>query len=309
MGLVATARTAGPYFAFLLCAALATQGRIAASAVKPPSPEVAFDVPPFPAEVARPFSFGLRSLVADITFLQAIQVYGERKGSNPYAEGIADDRRLARLLTYAVELDPQFRGAYRFTGNALIRHTSDGKAAGVFAAESILEKGIAARPDDWRIFFALGFIRTYYLNKKAEAAAHFAVAARLPGAPSYIPLLATRLAADTGDLSTAEQLAQAMASQATEEESKKEWDERLMDLAMERHLRAIEAAVKQFAARAGHPPRTVEELVAAGDLTRLPPEPRGGRYQLDAQGAPRSTVRERLKFRENHHNQSGLIPQ
>ena len=220
---MALLRKSGPLLALLVCAALAAQARVSARAAFPPSPEVVFDVPPFPAEVARPFSFGLRSLVADLAFLEAIQVYGGRKGSNPYAEGLLDDRRLARLLTYAVDLDPQFRGGYRFTGNALIRHTSDGKASGVFAAESILERGAKHRPDDWRIFFALGFIRTFYLNKKVEAAADFVAAAALPGAPAYIPLLATRLAADTGNLATAEQLAQAMASQATEEESKKEW--------------------------------------------------------------------------------------
>ncbi len=306
---MALLRKSGPLLALLVCAALAAQARVSARAAFPPSPEVVFDVPPFPAEVARPFSFGLRSLVADLAFLEAIQVYGGRKGSNPYAEGLLDDRRLARLLTYAVDLDPQFRGGYRFTGNALIRHTSDGKASGVFAAESILERGAKHRPDDWRIFFALGFIRTFYLNKKVEAAADFVAAAALPGAPAYIPLLATRLAADTGNLATAEQLAQAMASQATEEESKKEWDERLLDLAMERQLRAIETAEKTFSARTGRLPRTVEELVSAGDLPGVPQEPRGGRYQLDEKGAPRSTVRERLMFRENHQNQSGLIPQ
>jgi hypothetical protein len=270
---------------------------------------VAFDVPPFPSEVARPFSFGLRSLVADITFLEAIQVYGARKVGQSYAEGLAEDRRLARLLDYSTELDPQFRGAYRFGGNALIHATPDGKAAGVFAAEALLARGLVNRPDDWRIAFLLGFIRNYYLNKRAEAASHFAVAASLPGAPKYIPFLATRLAADVGDLGFAEQLAQVMLSQATEEATRHEWEDRLLDLAMERHLRAIEAALAKFAARTGHPPRHLQDLVAAGELAAIPAEPRGGAYELDEKGAPRSTVRERLRFHLNTHNQSGLIPQ
>jgi hypothetical protein len=298
-----------PVLTLLLCASLAAGGRSAASAVYPPPPEVTFDVPPFPAEVARPFSFGLRSLVADLTFLQAIQAHALRKGSNSYAEGVSQDRQLARLLTYSVDLDPQFRGAYRFTGNALIRHTSDGKAAGVFAAESILKRGVVNRPDDWRIHFALGFIQTFYLDKRAEAASHFEAAARLPGAPAYLSLLATRLLADAGNLSTAEELARAMASQATEEQSRKEWDDRLLDLIMERHLRAIDQAAAQFARDAGRPPRTVEELVAARLLPAVPEEPRGGRYEIDAGGAARSTVRERLRFHLNSHNQSGLVPQ
>ena len=296
-----------PLVSLALFGSVAAWGRIAASEVHPPSPEVAFDVPPFPAEVARPFSFGFRSLVADLTFLQAIQVYGGRKNSVTYQEGLSDDRRIARLLTYATDLDPEFRGAYRFVGNALIRHSLDGKAANVFATEAILQKGIVNRPDDWHIAFSLGFVRSYYLNKRAEAAANFAAAARLPEAPAYIPFLATRLAADAGDLSFAEQLAQAMASQATEEESRKEWEERLLDLAMEKQLRALESAAKKFEARTGRAPRTPAELVAAGELPSIPLEPHGGRYEFDDKGAARSTVHERLKVHANH--QSGLIPQ
>ena len=47
--------------------------------MRPPPEQAVFDIPAFPAEVARPFSFGLRSLVADLTFLEAIQIHGSFK--------------------------------------------------------------------------------------------------------------------------------------------------------------------------------------------------------------------------------------
>src|SRR5207237_7384361 len=91
------------------------------------SAEADYDIPPFPANVVRPFSFGLRSVVADLMFLEAIQVYGGRpKRARTAAEGAKSDRALNRLLVYAVDLDPQFLGAYLFAGNAMPRHTSDG---------------------------------------------------------------------------------------------------------------------------------------------------------------------------------------
>ena len=113
---------------------------------------------------------------------------------------MAADRALTRLLRYAVEMDPKYRLAYRFAGMALIRHTFDGKAFNVLAAEQILKQGARERPDDWQIPFNLGFIQSYYLGHMADAAASLALAARSPNAPGYLSFLSTRLAADAGNL-------------------------------------------------------------------------------------------------------------
>lgn len=293
--------------ALLLCAAAAAALRLSAQALRPPRPELEFDIPPFPIEVSRPLSFGLRSLVADLTFVEAIQVHGGRKTSIPLAAGRGEDRALARLLDYTVDLDPQFAGAYRFAATALPRHTTDGYAAGVISAEQILRKGVRERPDDWRIAFQLGFIQSFYLGKMRDAAEAMAHAAAAPDAPRYVGLLATRLAADAGNLQMGEQLAEAMALQANEESTREEWQQRILDLRMERDLREIEAAAARFAARAGHPPQSLDELVAARDLPPLQ-EPHGGRYVLQGLQA-HSTAAPRLRVRGRAGTQSGLIAQ
>jgi hypothetical protein len=283
--------------------------RIAADAHRPPPIELTFDVPPFPPEVARPFSFGLRSVVADFAFLEAIQVYGGRKPSVTLEAGAHEDRLLAKLLAYATDLDPRFRGAYRFAGDALPRHTTDGKAAGVFSAQLLLKKGVVERPDDWRIHFMLGFIDSYYLEQHEDAARQFADAARIDGSPGYLGLLATRLASHAGDLSFAEQLARTMLAETTEEQTRAEWEKRLLDIDMERRARLIDAAVERFQLRTGQLPATLEALVTAGDLSSIPPEPHGGSYFIDSTGVVRSTAGERLRVRNKAQNQSGLIPQ
>jgi hypothetical protein len=265
-----------------------------------------FDIPLLPADVSRPFSFGFRSLVADVTFLEAIQVYGGIKKAQTAADGAADDRALDRLLTYSTDLDPKFAGAYRFAGNAMPRHTADDKATNVLQAETILKKGSRERPDDWRIPFALGFIQSYYLGHYGEAAYNLAAAARTAGAPPYLGLLATRAAADAGQLDFAERMATVMASEANEESTREEWQKRLVDLRMERDLRGIEAAIARYRERSGAPPPSLEALVKSGLLNQIPAEPHGGRYQLDKNGEPRSNAAERLRIRGRRESTAGL---
>src|SRR5205823_1341713 len=135
--------------AMLVAATAAGLARLRAEELRPPPAELEFDVPPFPVEVARPFSFGFSSLAADLTFIEAIQIPGARKTSTTAADEAPRDRALARLLNYTVDMDPRFSGAYRYAGSALPRHTVDGRATGVLAAELILRKGVREVPEDW----------------------------------------------------------------------------------------------------------------------------------------------------------------
>ena len=292
--------------AVALCAATAAVLRPRAELLRSPPGASQFDVPAMPADVSRPFSFGFRSLLADLTFIEAIQVLGGIKKFRTAAEGAADDRILDRLLTYSTDLDPKFAGAYRFAGNAMPRHTLDEKVTNVLQAETILKKGARERPDDWRVPFELGFIQSYYLGRFDEAARNLAAAARAEGSPAYLGLLATRAAADAGDLDFADRMATVMAAEATEEAARTDWEKRLVDLRMERDLRGIEAAAARYQKRTGQKPPSLDALVKSGDLARIPPEPHGGRYQLGPDGAPRSTAAERLRISGRRGTTAGL---
>jgi hypothetical protein len=276
-----------------------------ADRLRPSSPATTFDVPPIPSEVARPLSFGFAALVADLSFLEAVQVHGGRRINLSEAAGAASDRALARLMRYAVEMDRKYRGAYRFAGMALIRHTTDGKAVNVLAAEQILQQGTRQRPDDWQIFFNLGFIQSYYLGHMAEAAANLAAAARLPGAPRYLGLLATRLAADAGDLRVARALAEEMVARASEESTRAEWEERLRDIETEERARFLDRAVARFRELQGREPISLQELVRTGVLRQIPPEPHGGIFAFE-DGAVISSHGPRLRVRGRQGTQAEL---
>jgi hypothetical protein len=277
-----------------LTASAAAMLRRSAELAAPAEAEVRLDVPPMPAQVAAPLAFGFRSLLADFTFLQSIQLLALRKADRLSLETLPLDRAMERLLTYAVEVDPKFGGAYRFAAAALPHETVDGKVMGAVAAAMLLEQGVRELPDQWRIGFLLGFIRGYYLGDYAGASKSMAQAARLPGSPRYLGLLATRLGAQGGELQLAVELAEGMLAQANEEQTRKQWEDRLKDLYMERDLRAIDAAVDRWHAEHGAPPPSIRALVASHFLQHDPVEPHGGRYVLDHGGHARSTAAERL---------------
>ena len=281
---------------------LAEQGRpqIAASA---------YAAPLFPPEVARPFSFGMRSFAADLSFLAAVQIHGGRKNNTTAAASLPEDLQLARLLDYTTELDPQFCGAYRYAGSAMPRHTLDGKATNVMATENLLRRGIGDCPDDWKVPFLLGFIESFYLGKMGDAAKAMSISAKHPDAPKYIGFLATRLAADAGSVDLGEKLALVMETEATEDSTRAAWHERLLDLKMERQLREIEAASARFKQRTGSAPQSIAALISAGDLAAAPVEPHGGSYKLLPSGEAASTAAPRLRVRGRVGTQSGLLAQ
>jgi hypothetical protein len=270
--------------------------RLSAQRRAPPATDSELDVPPIPGEVARALSFGFRSLLADFTVLEAIQVLPMRHGNmTPEIAGPLD-RQMVRLLEYSVELDPKFAGAYRFAGAALPHENLEGTTAyGVLDAVRILERGLRERPDDWQMGFLLGFLQSYYLRDFPAAARSFSAAAQQKGAPPYLGLLATRLAAQGGELQLATSLADAMLAVANEDATRKEWQDRVDALHMERDLRAIEDAARRYREARGVWPRSVAALVADGLLPRAPTEPHGGRYLIEADGQARSTAAERLR--------------
>jgi hypothetical protein len=282
--------------AFSFCVVAAVVLRLSAQARTPADVADELDVPPIPGEVAHALSFGFRSLLADFTLLEAIQVLPQRHGDMTPEIAGPIDRRLSRLLDYTVQIDPKFTGAYRFAAAALPHESMDGRTAyGVLDAMRILEQGLRERPEDWHMGFLLGFMQSYYLRDYPAAARSLAAAARQNGAPPWVGLLATRLAAQGGDLFVATSLAEAMLAQANEESTRKEWQDRVDALHMERDLRAIEDAAQRYREAKGHPARSVQALVAAGFLPGVPREPHGGRYVLEADGTVRSTALGRLR--------------
>jgi hypothetical protein len=232
-------------------------------------------------------SLGYRELIADLLWLQAIQVMGDKKVSDE------NGRWLYRALDTITTLDPKFVRAYEAGGLALTTLV-------VLPQESnrLMEKGMVHNPTEWKLPFLIGINYYYELYDDAKAAEYISQASRLPGAPSTVATLAANLFVSAHSPQQAVDLLADMYRNTTDESAKHMLEIRLKIVMTERDLHLLEGAVDRYRKLKGSNPAKLDELVSAGILSALPVEPSGGRYLYNAStGAVSSTeMSERLKL-------------
>jgi hypothetical protein len=234
-------------------------------------------------------SLGYRQIVADIIWLQAVQHLGAPKDTS---EGYRWTYHAVDVLT---DLDPMFVPAYQAAGTIL----------GVWAGRThesiaILRKGMRHNPDVWQFPFLIGYDFFYELCDPSSAAQYLQMAALLPGAPDYLPRLASRMAVEAGDPEAALEFLERFLRQTKEERLRETLVERIRVVVQERNLRLLEEAVQRYRSLYGRMPDRLEDLVAKKMIEAVPLDPFGGRYFLDPKGAVQNTVqRERLRLHQH----------
>ena len=215
-------------------------------------------------------SLGYNQLVADLLWLNTVQVMGDKGAERRDAEW------LYQAYDVITTLDPQSDYVYQIGGVFL--GVLSGRAD---LAVPLFEKGTRANPDSWRLQFYLGFNQFYYLGHFKEAAEAMAKAAALPGRPDYVQLLAARLYAEAQEPALALEFLGRMYEDSKDEQVRAQLLERMKEVMIERDVRLLDQAVEQFAARYHRPPQVLADLVAGGVMAALPREPLGGHYYID----------------------------
>lgn len=106
-------------------------------------------------------------------------------------------------------------------------------------------------------------------------------AARLPEGPSYLPGLATRMAAEAGSPETALAFLEARLRGTEDPEMREFLANRMKEVIIERDLRLLERAVGTYRTQYQAFPATLMDLVVTGVFPSLPEEPFGGSYRLN----------------------------
>lgn len=217
----------------------------------------------------RVLALGFDRLLADLFWLRTVYYIGDERSD---AAGYPDLERLGQLVT---DIDPEFRTVYVVMSSALTGLRGDPDAA-----IRLLEKGVK-HVRYWKLHFLLGF--TYFIERVdyESAARHLTIAANEQGSPPYLPLLASRLYNQAGDPETALAFIGARLREAENPSTRAALEKRYWDLWITRDVRRIDAAIAEFSAERGAPPREVGELVAAGLLEREPRDPEGGAYRIE----------------------------
>jgi hypothetical protein len=243
----------------------------------------------------RVLSLGFDRLIADLFWLRTVYYVGDERFES------AGYPALGRLANLVTDIDPGFRTVYVVMSGAIAALTGN-----VDGAIELLHKG-TEHVDYWKLHFLLGF--NYFLEKQdyGSAAEQMRLAASLPGAPPYLPLLSARLYAQSGDPETALIFIRARLEATDHEETRSALEKRYWDLWITRDLRKIDAAAAAYTAHHGMPPSQIASLVSEGLLAAQPLDPRGELYRLENGRAATDLAYEDLVVHRSYGASAGQI--
>ncbi len=223
------------------------------------------------------FAFGFRNVMADVVWLQAVQVAGNRKLTPTEYD------RLYVLLNVEADLDPKFEMPYLLGGLVLGESPQHGREA-----LRVFERGKVTHPADWRFPFHIGFTHYFSLGDAVAGGGAMAEAARLPGGPTYLPGLASRMLSEAREPEVALALLAPIVRQESDSARRAVLERRILDVTVERDLQMLEKAVEKYREKTGTFPAYLPVLVQDGILAAIPEEPNGGKYLLGRGGKVRS---------------------
>ncbi len=214
-------------------------------------------------------TFGFGNFLADLTWLEAVQVAGNE------AMTPRDYDRLSLLLQTTVRLDPRFYVPYIL--GAIVLMESPGH---VDDALALLEEGRRNLPGQWLYPYYQGYIHYFLRDDPTRGGQALMEASRIPGCPGIVPLVGARMLSEGRRPETAIAFLRDILGRESDPVRRRTFENRYRDVLTERDLQMLEEAVATYRSRFLRAPGSLSDLVSAGIVAAIPPEPRGGSYFL-----------------------------
>lgn len=233
-----------------------------------------------PSEFSRILSLGNAGILSDFLFLKVLTFYGEHVMRH---DVITDEgwKYLVDGLDVVTELDPFFLDPYVFAQGVLAWEKGKTKEA-----IRLLNRGVEHRKEDWRLPFYVGFNYFYILGDYEKGADYLMIASRRPNSPSFLSTLAARVGYYSGKPQTAIVFLRAMISDTENPNIRARLELRV--LALENAAR-LDSLVAKYAEKEGSLPESVNDLIAAGYIDKIPEDPYGGQWIILENGRVYST--------------------
>jgi tetratricopeptide (TPR) repeat protein len=225
------------------------------------------------------YALGTEGLLADWYWIMSLQYLGSKLVENSEADVNLDDltslnpRLLYPYLDNATDLDPSFYAAYSY--GAIVLPAIDPQKA-----IDLTEKGIRNNPDKWRLHQYLGYI--YWKEKNYEKAAEtYEAGSKISGAPPFMRQMAALMRSEGGSRDVARAMYQQMLAEAEDEQSKRNAQLRLYEIAATEELEAVNGILVSANAAGRCPSRLAEIFPQLGRL-QLPYD---GEFRIDRSGS------------------------
>jgi tetratricopeptide (TPR) repeat protein len=229
-------------------------------------------------KLMRMLTLEYRPLVADIYWTRAVQYYGgKRLGQDTNLES------LWPLLDVSTALDPNLLPAYRF-GATFLSEPEPRGAGRPDLAVKLLERGLQANPDNWRLNQDLGNI--YYLGLKdfPKAGQAYLDGSRKSGAAPWMKIMAARFLEKGDSRETAMMLWSEVLESSNDRMVKENAGINLELLKADEDIDRINEFAQEYSLKTGHPPRNIREMVQAGLIAGEPLDPEGHVYVIGPDG-------------------------
>lgn len=223
-------------------------------------------------------SLGFEGLMACIYWTRTVQYFGHR-----HFESAQTYNELAPLLEITTALDPHLLPAYQFGASFLAPKPPNG-AGETERAIKLMEYGIEHNPNNWQLYYNLGFVYYTDLNDYRDAADAFERGSRVPNAHPFMKIMAAQMATHAGDFSTARMLWSATYESSQESNIRENAIEHLRAIKVDEDVTNLQAAVRRFGERTGRLPSNISELATAEHWRGVPVDPDGKPYRLAADG-------------------------
>jgi len=229
-------------------------------------------------KIIRRASLGFDGLMACIYWTRTVQYFGHRHflRSGSYNE-------LAPLLEITTALDPHMIPAYQFGASFLAPRPPNGAGEPVRAIE-LMKYGIEHNPDNWRLYYDLGFVYYTELKDYKRAGEVFEEGSKVPDAHPFLKILAAQMAEHGADYSTARMLWTATYESSHESNIRQNALEHLRAIRVDEDVTMLQAAIERFRQNNGRLPTSLWEVAAAEHLRGIPLDPDGNPYELSLDG-------------------------
>jgi tetratricopeptide (TPR) repeat protein len=221
---------------------------------------------------------GYDGLMACLYWTRAVQYFGGRHHNDAKSYNL-----LAPLLEITTHLDPHLLVAYQFGGSFLAPSPPYG-AGQPERAIQLMEYGIQNNPNDWHLYYNLGFVYYMQLKDYAKAADTFERGSRIPNAHPFLKVLAAQMAQHAGEFETARELWSATYQTTQDRQIRANAVEHLRALRVDEDVTRLQQAVTRFGERTGRLPTSMSELLSAEGFSRVPVDPDEKPYKLTPEG-------------------------
>jgi hypothetical protein len=217
-------------------------------------------------------------LLADIYWTRVVQYYGNKR-----VRGQTNLDLLWPLLDITTTLDPNLLIAYRF-GAMFLSQAAPSGAGRPDLAVQLIERGIQANPEYWRLYEDLGFVYYFDLKDFQKASAAFLEGSKKPNAQLWMKVMAARVAAEGESFETSMFLWKDIYDSTVDPSVKKNALQHLQLLKAKEDCKQIDALANEYARRFGKHPARMNDLVQAGLIRGIPGDPLGYAYVFGEDG-------------------------